>query len=832
MKLKQSLLTLLMIASATLLQARGNKEAPDVQTSEGHSILSPNGDGIQDEITIRFSLKLFLKSDQGYLPELRMEILSDEGLAVREELFTEESDISRFRAAFRKWQDFELSREVNWDGMDNEGKPVPDGEYSARFTVTDSAGNTTDFIADRFRVDSTPPAVELNYLRDRILSPNGDEKKDLLVIRQQGSKETLWRAEIRDNREFPVRHQNYENSEPAHFTWDGRDDLGELLPDGFYSYHIFCTDEGGNRTEEVIRGIELNTVATEISGSLDSTSLFIEGKPNQITATLDVTTLSGLEEWHYSLRRSDTLNYLFITGSSAEIPQTIIIDGRDLSGDVAEEGFYDLIVSAKYRNGNEPSFHSQIYIDTSAAEIEITMPQWPVISPNDDGIFDIIEIPQKGTKESVWNFEVINSENTPVYSRQVLDSEPEDFVWDGKNNTGTVVPDGLYLYKVTGQNAAEDISLTEEAGAIRVSSYTTGIKAHYPSNTFSPNGDSEHDSILVELEHERLENAVAWEWVLESQETGQEVNRISGDSSLPKSILMDGTDNNGRRLREGIYRLSYLVQYDNGNQPMLQEDFYIDLTPPHIKMETIADPFARTTEGALKGGNLYITLDIEDQNEIVEWELDIRDREGQIVRSFAGEGSPASKIAWNGQSDLGELLNATADYTIDLKVVDSAGNSSRFDRDILLDILVVEKNGRFYLMVPNLIFSAYKSELDSAGSGQLAANIKSLEKLKSIFEKYPDYRLLLEGHALNIFEPQSGQWLEEEERLKPLTQERAQRAMEKLIELGFDKSRISTEAYGGVSPIVSTKERKIRWKNRRVEFVMIPPPGRKPSKQR
>ena len=102
-----------------------------------------------------------------------------------------------------------------------------------------------------------------------------------------------------------------------------------------------------------------------------------------------------------------------------------------------------------------------------------------------------------------------------------------------------------------------------------------------------------------------------------------------------------------------------------------------------------------------------------------------------------------------------------------------------------------------------------------------ARNIRSIERVVNIYQRYPNNGLLLEGHALNIYrgvDPQKE--AEEEEILVPLTRRRANTVQDALIERGMDSEKIEIEYFGGREPIVSVHDKEVRWKNRRVEFIM------------
>ena len=122
-------------------------------------------------------------------------------------------------------------------------------------------------------------------------------------------------------------------------------------------------------------------------------------------------------------------------------------------------------------------------------------------------------------------------------------------------------------------------------------------------------------------------------------------------------------------------------------------------------------------------------------------------------------------------------------------------------------------------MVPNIIFGAYKYRLDSAGPARYNDNMASLKKIIELADRFPQYGLILDAHALNIYLNGSRED-KEEEILMPLTENRAEEVKKALVEMGMDPDRIEMEAFGGQYPLVSVTDRSIRWKNRRVEFAV------------
>ena len=50
----------------------------------------------------------------------------------------------------------------------------------------------------------------------------------------------------------------------ADFAWDGKDENGNLMPDGYYSYVVKAQTKAGNSTTKELRGIQIDTRPTPV----------------------------------------------------------------------------------------------------------------------------------------------------------------------------------------------------------------------------------------------------------------------------------------------------------------------------------------------------------------------------------------------------------------------------------------------------------------------------------------------------------------------------------------------------------------------------------------
>ncbi|MDC7241768.1 MAG: OmpA family protein, partial [Spirochaetales bacterium] len=95
-------------------------------------------------------------------------------------------------------------------------------------------------------------------------------------------------------------------------------------------------------------------------------------------------------------------------------------------------------------------------------------------------------------------------------------------------------------------------------------------------------------------------------------------------------------------------------------------------------------------------------------------------------------------------------------------------------------------------------------------------------RLAEVLKKYGSYKILVEGHAVSeYYDNPVRAAREEREELQPLSLSRAAAVRSELRKLGISESRMDVAGKGGTEPIVPHSDLENRWKNRRVEFILI-----------
>lgn len=131
--------------------------------------------------------------------------------------------------------------EIEWDGRDDAGRVLPEGEYQPRIRLQDD--RTTYTLPNPIRIDVTPPRLELVTVRPTVLSPDGDRRGDRVTFRyrldEPGRAMLFVDGQHRGLTRFP-------RTEDA-IAWYGKVD-GKALQPGVYAARLAAFDPAGNVT--------------------------------------------------------------------------------------------------------------------------------------------------------------------------------------------------------------------------------------------------------------------------------------------------------------------------------------------------------------------------------------------------------------------------------------------------------------------------------------------------------------------------------------------------------------------------------------------------------
>jgi len=804
----------ILVAFAVVACAGFKGEIPvELDIPETVYISPMNADGIQDELLISLAI-----------PELKNLAIQGYRFTVMEAAGTEDEDIvymiEEVAAKRMQRKGVAIPEELIWAGTYQDGEFVPDGEYLYGIEAWDRFGNSGRSPFRYVVVDNTPPSVEV-FTSYPLFSPNGDGVNDTIRISQKESTvENSWIGEIRSGQGASLREFDWTGM-ATDFNWDGKDRGGALVPDGTYAYSVRSTDLAGNSATITLEDIVVDTAAKPLALMVDSAAFSPngDGRKDLLRFSPTVGVTRDLDRWALEVAnaRGDTVRRFAGVGA---LQATVDFDGKNDRGVILPDGQYRGVLTVTYKTGETPKVASPPFLLDNTRPLVTLSAEYTLFSPDGDGNRDGLTISQSSSVEESWQGSILDAKEQAIrsYSWQ---GRAVQFSWDGKDGAGRQVPDGTYSYRITSTDTAENRT-TSEMKDIRVDTRPTPVTMRVAAPSFSPNGDGFADFLTFSFSASVPDGLSLW--TLSIVGADKQIRKTLSGGTLtglvPESLTWDGRTEQGR-IEEGTYTALFTAEYKKGNVTRVSSaPFLIDVSGPHVRMNIGPKPFSPDGDG--EDDVLSIAIDLKDASPIDEWSAQVLDPTGKPFKLFTGKGALKSPIIWNGLSDKGELVQSASDYTLALTARDSLRNLTKSQEVVPIDILVLRDGDRLKIIISSIYFKPFTADYTSLEADQVKRNLATLDRLAVILKKYSQYKIRIEGHAVRIYWYDAARLKDEEEQvLLPLSKERADVIKQALVQRGIVETRITTGGFGGTRPVVPHSDLDNRWKNRRVEFILI-----------
>jgi flagellar hook capping protein FlgD len=134
--------------------------------------------------------------------------------------------------------------EIEWDGRDDAGEVLPEGEYKPRIHLR--GDRTTYTLPNPIRIDVTAPRVERLPTRPMVISPDGDRRRDQATFRYRLSEPARGMLFVDGKRRVRKLFARTEDS----IVWNGKVN-GRVLAPGVHIVRLAAVDPAGNVSERI-----------------------------------------------------------------------------------------------------------------------------------------------------------------------------------------------------------------------------------------------------------------------------------------------------------------------------------------------------------------------------------------------------------------------------------------------------------------------------------------------------------------------------------------------------------------------------------------------------
>ncbi|HZL65686.1 MAG TPA: FlgD immunoglobulin-like domain containing protein [Thermoleophilia bacterium] len=286
------------------------------------------------------------------------------------------------------------------------------------------------------------------------ISPNGDGVQDTTTVAFTMSEAADWAISIRDAGGALVR-QATGNGTSASLTWAGKNDQGELLPEGTYSLTATATSANGE-ARPATADIRLDLTPPSLTSVAVAPAAF---NPD-VNPASDHSTLTFVPSESGTARVSildgggKVVRRLTAWMPVAAQSQAVPWDGRVLSGGAlvaAPEGRYSFSVELRDLAGNGATASRDVVVDRTLGAVTVDP---STISPGGDGVKDSATVRFTLARPADTKIALLRDTTVLVnLSSRSSAAGVQTLTWDGKLDSGAYVASGDYTVRVTAKGS-------------------------------------------------------------------------------------------------------------------------------------------------------------------------------------------------------------------------------------------------------------------------------------------------------------------------------------------------------------------------------------------
>ncbi len=457
------------------------------------------------------------------------------------------------------------------------------GEVTARVEVFDVGGfrqcvERTFFVDARLEVDQ--PA-----LTRELFSPNGDGNVDDVTLLYQTYEPvtldiTVYAAHedslgVRQTAGEALRHLETGKtllSGDGFSIWNGRDDGGTVLPDGLYGLVLLLTDACGNQ-QRYERFVEIDTAPPQV---------VIDYPHPQDPLALTVEIQGTVLDPHLSAYRVQVGG-----GTAPETWATLNTGAGNPTNTVLARwhtfglsGPYVLRVVAQDSVGNTTTVAVPLTITARANLVSAIAVTPSLFSPNGDAKRDQTSLRLSIEDDVVLTLTIHAADGTvqrTLVTNRATGRGVVLLAWDGTNDAGFVVPDGVYTATVRAVLARNPAVTQQENVTVSVDATPPSIALTRPASGVVTATGQVQGSITDQ-------HLNAYTVSLAETPLGPQMRLLSSGTSNAIAAPLGSLQG----LQEGRYALTVEARDAGDNSTTKQVTFVVDNTPPVVELTTPA----------------------------------------------------------------------------------------------------------------------------------------------------------------------------------------------------------------------------------------------------
>jgi flagellar hook assembly protein FlgD/outer membrane protein OmpA-like peptidoglycan-associated protein len=619
-----------------------------------------------------------------------------------------------------------------WDGKDDQGHLLPEGEYRYTLRGTNRSGAVTSMTLDQPVVISERPGALRLTSEQTAFSPRADKgwPTSLVWGLDSGNAEGLvdWTLTVTEaaHPKIPLWTKSGKAPLPASVSFDGKDQLGRSLGDGRYQAVLAANFDNGNSGESPSFAFEIDTAVPQ--GSL-KTARPVFGGSGRPTLPLEFVG-DGSLVWTLDVLASDGKTVKSSTLGAAG-KASLELAATDANGKALPDDTYTLRASAHDRAGNLGVSELSVTKDSRPRKVSLEASS-PVLVPgnaeNGRVVVTPVIAPADGGEQILWTVLPLDAKGGEgkALVQTSADAKAGPFDWSGRDAAGKALPDGAYRVTATvtyvnGATAQAQRDLKIDSAFLKEPQGTLTASASVFGGTGRP-------AVTVRF---RGDPDVAWTLELRDASgkvKGQYPLGTAGEASVEVPAANDGA------LADGAYVLKASATSRAGVVGSTTFALRKDSRPMKASLE-LSRPVLVPGKGA--NGQLRVTPLLTVLDSIEATTVEVRSAAGDVVAGQSTDGL-LPFWDWNGLDGSGRSP-ADGAYQVTLSTRYTNGTTAKATADLKVDSTwLTEPQGQLTVSAP-VFGSASRPSVTAAFTGDAgpAWTLEVLDKAGKLQRSYP-----------------------------------------------------------------------------------------------
>ncbi|MFZ5986607.1 MAG: FlgD immunoglobulin-like domain containing protein [Bacillota bacterium] len=537
---------------------------------------------------------------------------------------------------------------VTWNGQNDLGAIVESGTYTYIVTAVNTAESMAQKVTGTVTVDSAAPVISSDSISPNPFIPTDSNNTTLTYTLSEDAKTTVTIYDSIGNKVIILDSSAQKKAGVNTTLWDGKNASGIIVPKSTYSYKIEAVDAAGLEAKPVVGTIAVSDDQVPLIYSVNDTP--DPFKPNGKTYSTILFTLSKDVDLTLNITNSSgALVKKLASGTAYTGNNAVTWNGQNDAGVIVGAGKYTYTITAVDKANNKSQKYSgSIAVDMSSPGVTGASFNPNPFTPNGTNTGTLSYTLSENASVTI---SIYDSRNTLVRTLENNTSKQAGLnsaLWDGKNSSGIIVPDGNYTYKIEAIDPVLQTSVPV-TGIIMVDGRSPLVtNVNDTPDPFAPDGTKVSTISFALSEDANVKIGL--------YDINNKLIKTLRNSTMPQGtnkVTWDGKDSSGKIAANGLYTYSIEAQDNFGNQaPKVTGTLTVDVSVPVVTLIGISpNPFKSAGVGLEYiffnlSDNALTTIKIYDSKNLL-----VKTIEENKLRSFG-----ANHAAWNGTNLSGKVV--------------------------------------------------------------------------------------------------------------------------------------------------------------------------------